>query len=298
MAIVLLAVFLTNALCAVASDQAEPLGGKPTSSDPVKLEMSERFKVLAPAYYRMLGLDDVPEGLLNQIEVGFTLSRSEMWSQRLEQLALIIFQSVERRLNSSKAKRSTVLHAPFHMLMRFLRLRSRIIGDSARNGFNRQLSLVTFVDFTNAIELFSKNRPAVGFYLHFMGISDYMAEIKPDRNRFDSAVEFVEHYTISLYVNDKFIGRFRRWYDTRAESFYNPELLALENFVIKKIPSDPEQRKTAIFAVKEYVELVDRIWKGAKTPRESTARPPILKKVREIKALLDTIPNSMEEDDS
>lgn len=297
MTIVLLAVFVTNALCAVSSDQNEPPGGKPNSSEPVNLEMSERFKVVAPAYYRMLGLDDVPKGLLNHIEVGFTLSRSEMWSHKLEKLALIILKSVERRLNSSKAKRSTVLHAPFHMLMRFLRLRSRMIGDSARNVFKR-LSLVTFVDFTNTIEFFSKKRPTVGFYLHFMGISDYMAEIKPDRNRFDSAVEFVEHYTIPLYVSDKFIGRFRRWYDTKAESFYNPELLALENFVIKKIPTDPEQRKTAILTVKEYVELVDRIWKEAKTLLERTARPPILKKVREIKALLDTIPNSMEEDDS
>jgi hypothetical protein len=222
----------------------------------------ERIRDISDRYYKAIGLKSTPPEVSFIIENGSAKTRDKIWSPIIEKVSIQIYQTIERRLNSSRVKPSVVLYAPFHSLLQTLRIASNRIEQFPRLllGFQTELLLEH-----------KRSASAVGFFYLFNGIADYLELIEQPVDKYEASIIFLEQNLVFMYVGEGLRRRVRKWFNREGEKEYSSDLKAFEDFLIRPIPENPVDRSKAMEVISKYFEFSRRLWSELplyETPRK------------------------------
>lgn len=195
-----------------------------------KEDLQISLENIAPEYYEAIGAGGVPTGFHEWIKRVSVLLEDPGFEGILLTALPEIIESVSMRLSSELRRRSNVLYAPFHVLMRLLRVTpSSGKWEPRKAEFAAKFALH---DLRLSILTHKSTETAVNYYLWYEGIGDYIEIFNGDvyKNKLGGAVDILEQYWLPLAVREPGEELMRTWGDD-DDVFYPQELKRVEDYI-------------------------------------------------------------------
>ena len=201
-----------------------------------KRKLYKLLKEVVPKYYNAIGADaeKITPSLFAAIEESrVVLKKGWKHKRAFEGLLSVVVLEVERRVRFYNRKPSNVLFQSLHAMMMIFRLLPREEG--------RFDAIVVLTGIQRLLVEQVRTKPAVEFYLLYLGLADLLQETGTSRDGKTAAITFVEEYALPLRVasSDELKGR---WTDVNQRKKYPLCLIKVETFISKgnEVTKSPE----------------------------------------------------------
>ena len=244
---------------------------------------------LTKEYYELIGGGPSEKEIVERYKTGSAVFVTatqgpiffDMWSSKIMNGLRHIVNSAhtEHRLDS-------LLYEPFHWLMRSLRIRYRNVG----------FLMAAFIP--TVVELHSKTKAQVGFYLYFTGLEEFIGAVYPSsslKEKRTRTIEFIESDITPIVQRKGSVKVYRTYTDLDLTQFTS-DVLTIETMISQGLGGRSESnRSTAIELFKLFEVTKDQFWAQRTRATVSEVRGVA---AQEISVIATRIKNELNSDDN